>query len=89
MICLECDLCKSKFQSKGIFTKVINRITVGGQREIRGFQELIPQLKTNEVQDVCESCFAQIKAKQTELASVKTEGIFVDLKEFIRGGLNG
>lgn len=89
MITIECDVCKSKYQSKGIFSKVINEIRVGGQREIKGFQELIPQLKTNGVCDVCESCMAQIVAKQGELAKTKSEGIFVDLKEFIRGGLNG
>lgn len=89
VVILECDVCGTTFKKRGIFTNVVNQIKVGGQREIQGFEELIPQLQTNEVSDVCSTCMDKLIHKQKELAAVKTDGIFIDLKEYIRGGLNG
>jgi len=88
MIILRCDVCGDRFKARGIFTKGINTIVGIGEHELHGFRELIPQLKSPEVADVCANCFKKIMFKRSDVASEQTTGIFERVRQWIIEGCN-
>lgn len=88
MIKFTCDQCGYELELKGIVNNHY-AFMEGPSKRIgaRKFEQLIPQLCTDEVTDVCDKCFDKITKKRDEVSLQKTEGIFSSVRSFIQGGL--
>lgn len=87
MITFECDRCGYKEQYKGVVTHHMTFMEGGVKKPLgRKFEQLIPQLCTKTITDVCGKCFSEICKKRNEIKKTRDIGIFSKTKEFIEGG---